>query len=144
MKPTLLTSLLFLVTVVISAPLRADIPPADVEPCQGKAAGDACVYGTAGTCQESTCSSPSPPPSGTTYACLRCVPGSTTGTQTSTASPTATGTATHTGTGTDTSSSGDSSWCSVGKTSMMGRIAPWLMAAAFSLLFLISRRRRQK
>ena len=142
MKSTVLASFFFVVTFGLSAHVRADIPPPDVEPCQGKAAGDACVYGTAGTCQQSTCSSPSPPPSGSTYSCVRCVPGTATGTQTNTTAPT--DTATGTGTGTDTSTSSDSSWCSVGKSSMLGRIAPWLMAAVFSVLFPVGRRRRQK
>jgi hypothetical protein len=73
------------------------------------------------------------------------VPGTGTGTQTNTHTGTATPTSTDTNTqtGTDTSTK-DSGWCSVGKGSTMGRIAPWLMAAAFSLLFLFARRRQQK
>jgi MYXO-CTERM domain-containing protein len=128
MKPTISAFFLFIVTVVISAPARADIPPPDVEPCTGKTAGAACTYGSAGTCRESTCNSPSPPPSGSTYACIRCV----------------TGTATSTATATNTDTSSGDSWCSVGKGSTASRFVPWLMAATFSLLFLFGRRRRQK
>ena len=64
----------------------------------------------------------------------------TTDTNTATTSPSANGTSSQTGT--DTSSSSDSGWCSVGKGSAAGRWVPWLMAAAFSLLFLVGRRRR--
>jgi hypothetical protein len=144
MKSSLHASLVLVVTVAISTRALADIPPADVEPCRGKTAGAACTYeGTAGTCQDGTCVSPSPPPNGSTYACLRCVTGTATSTQTSpaTATPTSTGTSTQTGTDTSTSNSG---WCSVGNSSGMDRTAPWLMAAAFSLLFLLARRRQQR
>jgi hypothetical protein len=129
-------------SVAVSTYARADIPPPDVEPCTGKTAGGACTYGTAGSCQDSTCSSPSPPPSGSTYACLRCVPSTATGTQTNTGTSSPTATATNTGT--DTSTSSEGGWCSVGKGSTVGRIACWLMAAAFSLLFLWGRRRQRK
>jgi hypothetical protein len=146
MKSSLFAFFLVATSLVLGPQARADIPPPDVEPCSGKAAGAACTYGTAGTCQESTCTSPSPPPSGSTYACLRCVSGAATSTQTNTGTGTAsaTSTVTNTQTGTDTSTSSDGGWCAVGKSSTMGRIAVWLMAAAFSLLFLWRRRRQPK
>jgi hypothetical protein len=144
MKSTLPAVFAVVVSVVTSAPARADVPPPDVEPCTGKQAGDPCTYGTAGTCQDSTCTSPSPPPSGSTYACLRCAPDTATSTQTSTGTADPTATATNTLTGTDTSTSGDGGWCSVGKGSTAGRIATWLLASAFSLLFLWGRRHQRK
>jgi len=144
MRCVVSASLVFVIAVTLGAHVRADIPPPDVEPCTGKAAGAACTYTTAGTCQNSTCSSPSPPPSGSSYACLRCMTGTTTGTQTDTGAGTGTPIATATNTQTETQTSKDSGSCSVGNASGAGRIAPWLLAAGFSLLFLFGRRRRRK
>jgi hypothetical protein len=69
-----------------------------------------------------------------------------TATQPATVSQTATATSlgTTTASGTDTSSSSDSSWCSIGQSKMVRKLAPWLLAGAFSLLFLWGRRRRWK
>jgi cobalamin biosynthesis Mg chelatase CobN len=195
MKTICLLSFICVATLFVGSDARADVPPPETEPCLNKTAGAACVYGDGGTgtCQEQTCSkidylgwdrdaSSSPPTA--SYACLKCITGTTsntvtstqsttrtatvgpsdtatntatagptvTATNTATAGPSDTGTdtgtpgpstaATGTQTGTDTSSSGDSGWCSVGKGSTMGRFVPWLLAAAFSLLFLLGRRRK--
>lgn len=144
-------------TLLLGSLAQADLAPPDTEPCVGKAEGDACTYGGAGTCRQLTCSKldyanwnrdASAGPPTTTYACMTCVTATTTGTGTSTASTTSTGTttagttSTSTTTGTSTSSN-DSGWCSVGKQTPMSRIAPWLMGGAFSLLFLFGRRRKQ-
>jgi len=122
---------------------HADVPPPETEPCVGKQPGDACVYNGSGTCQNQTCSrldyanwdqdaSPSPP--STTYACVKCVAGL----------PTDTNTATDTSTSADGGEppSDDDSGCSIGRRSATQRVVPWLLAAAFSLLFLRRRRRR--
>ena len=66
-----------------------------------------------------------------------------TATNTTTTSPTTTGTSTTTTTGTDTQTSKDDGFCSIGKPAAAKRIAPWLMAGAFSLLFLFGWRRRK-
>jgi hypothetical protein len=155
MRNTISVSFFCIVSLFANARARADVPPADAEPCMGKAAGAACTYGTAGTCQEQTCTKAdlahwdhdaSAAPPTTSYACIKCVPGSTTatGTHSNTDTSTPSSTATGTQTGTDTSTSSDGGFCSVGRSSTMGRLAPWLMAAVFSLLFLLGRRRPQK
>jgi hypothetical protein len=102
--------------------------------------GDACTFGGAGTCQNQTCgrldyahwdrdASPSPP--SMSYSCLECITG--------------TGTSTSTDTNADggTPPSNDGSACSVGRQTAAKRIAPWLLASAFSLFFLFGRRRRR-
>jgi hypothetical protein len=128
MKSLLPAYLCFALTVAAGAPVLADIPPPEVEPCRGKTAGASCTYEGAGTCQDSTCLSASPPPSGSSYACLKCVTG------------TSTLTSTATDTGTDTSDSGS---CSMGKNPTMERVAPWLVGVVFCLLFLFGRQRRR-
>jgi hypothetical protein len=149
MKTATTLSLVCIATLFAAARARADVPPPETEPCAAKAAGAECTYLGPGVCQEGTCSKPdyskwdrdasSSPPT-TTYPCLKCVIG--TATNTATTSPIATDTSTSSQTGTDTSSSSDSGWCSVGKGSAASRWVPWLMAAAFSLLFLVGRRRK--
>jgi len=118
--------------ILFDAPARADMAPPETQPCVGKAAGDACVYDGNGTCQTQTCGkidyanwdhdASSMPPS-TTYVCLKCMA------------------ETYADGGTPPAN-GDSS-CSIGRQGTAKRIAPWLMAGAFSLLFLFGRRRRQ-
>lgn len=54
------------------APARADIPPPEVEQCHGKKVGDTC--GSAGVCQDSTCSRATPDGE-SSYACVKCVEG---------------------------------------------------------------------
>jgi hypothetical protein len=137
-----LASALFLFSAMLfGASARADVAPPETQPCVGKAAGDACVYNGNGTCQMQTCSksdyynwdrdaSSSPPI--TTYDCVKCIVGTTTGTSTATNTNADGGTP---------PSNGDSS-CSIGRQGTAKRIAPWLMAGAFSLLFLFGRRRR--
>ena len=194
--------------VCFAAPARADLIPPEVGACQAKQAGDTCTYTNSGTCQNQTCSkldyanwdrdASSGPPS-TTYACLKCMAGSSTvtstgtGTATPTETPTATATVTKTETPTETPTAtatvtktetptetptatatetqttpptttatetqttpvatatktkddhppaNDDSSCSVGKHVTAKRIAPWLLASIFSLLFLFGRRRR--
>ncbi len=57
---------------------RADVPPANVEGCEGKVAGDACTDDAEkrGACVKSTCSkldySNGTPPSSVDYECLLC------------------------------------------------------------------------
>jgi hypothetical protein len=125
---TFTCTLACIAVLLVSSRAVADIPPADAEPCMGKAAGAACTYGGAGTCQEQTCTKPSG-----SYACLKCVPG--------------TSTTTATGTNTDTNTSGDSGWCSVGKgtkNSVMAKVGPWMTGGLFALFFVIVRRRKQQ
>jgi hypothetical protein len=107
---------------------RADAVPPDQYSCDGlgKQAGDACTTadGRPGLCQMSDdClgkdlahwdRDASTRPPVTTYACPKCV-----------AVP-------------------DDSACSIGSSSPSHRFAPWTLAAAFSLLFLARRHRRQK
>jgi hypothetical protein len=52
--------------------------------------------------------------------------------------------ATNTGTTTQTDdkSKGDDGWCAIGGKLTAKRLGPWLLAGAFSLLFLFGRRRR--
>jgi hypothetical protein len=74
-----------------------------------------------------------------TYACLKCVVGTATVTSTATSTQTAANTNADGG----TPPSNDDSACSVGKQVTVKRVAPWLLAGAFSLLFVFARRRRQ-
>ena len=110
-------------------PARADIPPPETEPCVGKQVGAACTYNNAaGTCQNQTCVKPT-----SSYACVMCMVGSATATSTSTT----------TATTPDGPPANDDSSCSVGRQITAKRVAPWLLAGAFSLLFLFGRRRRR-
>jgi hypothetical protein len=141
---------------------HADVVPPETSACTGKQAGDSCsVFGSdsgAGTCLDATCTrldysrwdrDASGGPPSTSYACLKCTPTTTSSTQTSTATWTQSGTMTVTVVGTDTGTdpgpppAGDDGSCSLGRGTAARRIAPWLMAASFSLLFLLSRRRRR-
>lgn len=141
----------FVIAIFLAqTPARADLAPPETEPCAGKAAGTACNYNGAGVCREETCTKldyanwnrdASAGPPSTSYACMTCVTGSQSSTSTATNTTTATGSQTGAGTGTDTSTSGDGGWCAVGQTNVAARFAPWIMAAAFSLLFLVKRRR---
>jgi hypothetical protein len=55
---------------------RADIPPANAEPCLGKKAGDSCsLEGKSGKCESKTCTRASPSGATTAYDCLLCTPG---------------------------------------------------------------------
>ena len=126
--------------VLLSAPARADVPPPETSPCVGKAAGAACVYNDEpGTCQNQTC--PSATAGG--YACVECITSTNTTTTTSTTTPTATTTTTNTNADGGAPPSKDGNACSIGKHSIAKRVAPWLLAATFSVLFLFGRRRRQ-
>jgi len=130
MKCSLPFAILLSALLLWALPARADIPPPETEPCVGKQVGAACTYNdAAGTCQNETCVKPT-----SSYACVMCMVGSATATNTDTA--------------TITKSDGgappanDDSACSVGKQITAKRVAPWLLAFAFSLLFLFGRRRR--
>ncbi len=68
--------------------------------------------------------------------------GTSTTTGTTTTSPTDTGSNTATDTGHDDPPADDDGACSIGKGITAKRVAPWLLAASFSLLFLFGRRRR--
>jgi hypothetical protein len=176
MKFTLASASLVALATLLATPARADVAPPETEPCQGKTTGDACVYNGSGTCQTQTCSkldyahwdrdASSSPPSAT-YACLKCIAGTTmptstatsTATDTDTATATATATTSTTATATPTATATtsttatqtdsdpppakDDSACSIGKQVTAKRVAPWLLAGAFSLLFVFARRRRQ-
>jgi len=110
-----------------STPALADVPPPETEPCVGKAAGSACTYNGPGTCQNQICTRPT---SGD-YACVKCVTG------------TDTGTATTTTTDSDPQPAQDDSACSIGTHVTARRVAPWVLAAACSLLFFARRHRRR-
>jgi hypothetical protein len=175
MKSLTSSAFVFCALSFLALPARADVAPPETQPCVSKAAGDACTYNGAGTCQSQTCgrldyanwdrdASASPPT--TTYACLKCLTDTvtTTASNTATSTPTATSsstatssttstttptatasnTSTTTTTNTDTQTSKDDGFCSIGKQPAAKRIAPWLMAGAFSLLFLFGWRRRQR
>jgi hypothetical protein len=142
MKSTLHLALVLSAVGFVALPARADMAPPENEPCLGKAAGAACTYGSAGTCQSQTCTKldyagwnhdASAGPPSTSYACVQCVTGTSTSTNT--------GTNTNTDGG-DSPSNGDGA-CTIGKQSSTTRVAPWLLAAAFSSLFLIGRKRRR-
>jgi hypothetical protein len=125
----------FSLTVLFLAPAaRADVPPPETEPCVGKQVAEACVYNGSGTCQNQTCSRIDYSTGGsTTYPCVKCV----------------VGTPTDTNTNTNTNADGgtppeddDDGACSIGQRTTSKRVVPWLLGAAFSLLFLWRRRRR--
>lgn len=69
---------LFVVLCVAASSAWADLPPADVNGCNGKAAGDACKKddSTDGTCVDSKCGrldySEGVPPKSIEYQCLKC------------------------------------------------------------------------
>jgi len=130
MKSFLVCAPILFAASLLSAPVRADLAPPETSPCVGKAAGATCSFNNAaGTCQNQTCLSPS----AGGYACLECI----------------TSTNTSTTTTTNTNSDGgappakDDGSCSIGKQATAKRVAPWLLAGTFSLLFLFGRRRRQ-
>ncbi len=148
-----------LAALLVGPDARADTPPPEAFDCTWKSEGAACTYVGAGVCTRSTCArsdylrwdrdaSASPPV--TTYDCLKCVTGTASNTSTATHTTTQTGTASNTSTTsttattTDTSTSTDNSGCSLGKSASATRVGAWLMAAAFSLLFLARRRRGQR
>ena len=141
MKSILASAPFLLAALLLASPARADVAPPETQPCVGKAAGAACVYNGNGTCQTQTCSkldyanwdrdASSSPPS-TTYTCVKCLIGTTTGTDT----------ATNTSADGGPPSVNDSGSCSIGRQATVKRVAPWFLAGAFSLLFLFGRRRR--
>ena len=150
MKSLFASASLFALATLLAIPVRADLAPPETQPCQGKAAGAACNYNGAGACRSETCTkldyanwdhdaSTSPP--STTYACLKCVPGE--GTATTTTTTTTTSTTTATKTDDNPPPAKDDGACSVGKSTTAKRVAPWILAGAFSLLFLFGRRRKQ-
>jgi len=196
MKYSLASATLLMTTLFLGVPARADVAPPEMQPCQGKAVGDACVYNNAtGICLNQTCSrldyanwnhDASAGPPSTTYTCLECMntttytvtstktnttTATTTPTDTATATVTATTTPANTATATDTATdtttptntatatntvtatstntdngtppSSDDSACSIGKQAVAKKVAPWLLAGAFSLLFVVARRRRR-
>jgi hypothetical protein len=138
-----LPALILSSTLLFGLSAQADVIPEDVGACNAKEAGAACSYNGNGTCQTATCyrldyahwdhdASTSPPSA--SYACLKCV----------------TGTATQTGTSTNTSADGgtppatDNGSCTIASRATAKKVAPWLMASTFSLLFLFFRRHRQR
>jgi hypothetical protein len=116
--------------LALGTPARADLAPPETTPCQGKQAGTVCTYNNAaGTCQNQTCSNPRG-----SYACIECI---TSATSTNTTTTTLT-----TNAGAEPPAAGDGA-CAIGKPLAIKRTAPWLLAGAFSLLFLFGRRRRR-
>jgi hypothetical protein len=96
----------------------ADGLPPETWPCMEKKAGDACTdqaTGQKGGCVATTCTNAKPDGTSTSYACVKCVAGAPTE---------------------------DDGGCTVGMPRVARRAAPWLLAGAFSLLFLAKRRRR--
>lgn len=145
MKATLHPILLASTLCLLALPARADLAPPETEPCQGKSIGTACTFNNAsGSCQKQTCyhldysswdrdASAAPPMAA--YDCVECTTGTSTNTSTST-------TTTTDSDGGAPPSNGDGG-CTIAKPSMAKRIAPWLLAATFSTLFLVGRRRRR-
>jgi hypothetical protein len=132
MKSFLVCAPILFTTLLLSAPARADVIPPEVSPCVGKAVGATCSFNNAtGTCQNQYCP----------YACLECITSANTSTTTTTNTSTTTTTNTNTDGGAPPSK--DNGSCSIGKQVTAKRVAPWLLAGTFSLLFLFGRRRRQ-
>jgi hypothetical protein len=126
MKHVLASIPILFAAMLLGAPARADAIAPWYASCQGMSAGTSCLYndvdatqGT-GTCQNGVC-----------------VLGAGTTTKTSTN----TATATHTDAGTPAGK--DDVGCSIGKQVTAKRVAPWLLAGPFSLLFLFGRRQRR-
>jgi hypothetical protein len=157
---------------LLAVPARADIVPPETSACTSKQDGNTCAYnGSTGICHNQSCSkldyahwdqdaSTSPPTM--TYVCLMCITALPTTSATNTSTTTRTGLTTDTATATTTNSSSstatstttatgtddsppapDDSACSISRSSNAKRVAPWLLAGAFSLLFLFGRRRRR-
>ena len=120
MKSFLASAPFLFFAMLLSSPARADITPPEAESCVGKAAGDACVYNGAGACQDQTCT-------GIDYAHWD---------HDASSQPPST-------TYACLKCVADDSACSIGKQATARRVAPWLLAGAFSLLFVVARRRRQ-
>jgi hypothetical protein len=138
-KATLRLALFVFVIPCVALPVRADVAPPEPDPCQGKSVGTACTTGgSKGTCQTATCTrigydqwdrDGGGPPI-VSYECLAC----------------ATSTTPAAGASADggDSPANDKGACSISKSSNAKRVAPWLIATAFSSLFLITRRRRRQ
>lgn len=64
--------------LALSATASADVPPPDIDGCQGKKSGDVCKRddGSSATCKAQTCSkldySQGTPPTSVTYDCVLC------------------------------------------------------------------------
>lgn len=71
-------SVLSCVLPLLLASARADVPPANIEGCEGRAVGQSCQTdaGKSGACVNATCSrldySNGTPPSSVDYACVLC------------------------------------------------------------------------
>ena len=125
MKSFLASASILFASLLVGTPARADVVAPWYASCQGKQAGATCFYNDVnadqgvGTCQNGVC-----------------VVGTATATNTNTT------TATNTNTDGGAPPSKDDSGCSIGRQATAKRVAPWLLAGAFSLLFLFGRRRR--
>ena len=132
MKSFLVCAPVLFATLLLGTPARADVVAPWYASCQGRQVGAACFYNDinadqgVGTCQNSVC-----------------VVGTATTTNTSTTTSSTTNTATNTNTDGGAPPSKDDGSCSIGKQVTANRVAPWLLAGTFSLLFLFGRRRRQ-
>jgi hypothetical protein len=128
MKHVLNSIAALVLLLAFGAAARADLAPPETAPCQGLQAGAACTFdNTAGTCQNQTCVSLHG-----SYDCIECITATGTGTRTATLTKTDGGEPPATGNGA----------CSIGELAGVRRVAPWLVAGAFSLLFIARRRRR--
>jgi hypothetical protein len=134
MKSKFRLALLLSSLCLVAIPARADLAPSEPAPCEGKQVGMACRYnGAAGTCQNDTChrydynhwNHDAGGPPWSAYDCVIC----------------ATASSRPTTDGGDSPTTGDGG-CTIGQASGTRRVAPWLLAATFSSLFLIARRRR--
>jgi hypothetical protein len=126
-------SLALFVPVVAPVVARADLPPPNVAPCNGKSVGDTCTTddGKAGACQSSTCSkldySHGTPPSSVSYPCVQCTAGAAPSGSTSASNSASTPTE-------------GGSGCSLGVTARS--VGPWALAAIVPAIVFFARRRR--
>jgi MYXO-CTERM domain-containing protein len=159
---TLLPAAFTLLALVAGAPsfARADVPPPDVDACEGRQAGEACTIegyldqpDQTGVCVSTTCESTTPnrPDAGPRpdYACIRCEPaahfadaGAMNPDDPSPPAPKAdAGTSENPNNPKgDDDSHKDSSGCSVSGVGLARGFAPWFLAAGFALL--VTRRRK--
>lgn len=146
MKRSLACAPVLFVALILGTPARADVVAPWYASCQGRQAGAACFYNDinadqgVGTCQNGMCVVGTATSTNTTTN-TSTTTNSTTDSTTNTSTTTNTNTATNPDGGAPPSK--DDGSCSIGKQATAKRVAPWLLAGAFSLLFLFGRRRRQ-
>ncbi len=125
-----------LAALAVGGAARADVVPPDVEACNGRAAGAACMVmgGASGACRNDTCSridyagwnrDASATPPTMQYPCVRCVAGATVDA------------------GTSDGGGDDGGGCSVQHRAARA-VGPWLLAALPFALLLGRRRKPQR